>query len=54
LSGGSLPGGISLNSAGVVSGMPTTNGAFSFAAQVTDSYGLAASGTFSLTVSAAV
>jgi hypothetical protein len=53
LSAGLLPGGVTLNSAGVISGTPTTNGNFSFTAQVTDSYGLTASSTFSLTISPA-
>jgi len=52
LTGGSLPGGISLSSAGGISGTPTTNGTFSFTAQVTDYAGLMASGTFALTVAA--
>jgi hypothetical protein len=49
---GSLPGGISLNRAGVISGTPSTNGTFSFTTQVTDSTGLTATGTFSLTIAA--
>jgi hypothetical protein len=52
LTGGSLPDGISLSSAGGISGTPTTNGTFSFTAQVTDYAGLTASGTFALTVAA--
>jgi hypothetical protein len=50
---GSLPGGLTLNSAGVISGTPTTNGTFSFTIQLADTYGLTASSAFTLTVVAA-
>jgi len=38
-SGSTLPAGLSLSSSGVISGTPTTNGSFSFTAQVSDSAG---------------
>jgi hypothetical protein len=53
LTSGSLPTGVSLNSAGVLSGTPTTNGTFSFTLKATDYCGLAATQTFSLTIKAA-
>ena len=53
LASGALPGGLTLNSAGVISGTPATNGTFSFTAQLADAYGLTASSLFSLTIVAA-
>ena len=53
LAGGSLPAGLTLNTAGVISGTPTTNGTFSFTVQIADTYGLTASSTLSITVAAA-
>ncbi len=50
LASGSMPGGLTLNSAGVISGTPTTNGTFNFTAQLADTYGLTASAAFSLTI----
>ena len=53
LAGGALPAGLSLNRAGLLSGTAATNGTFAFSLQVTDSFGLTAAGTFSLTLVAA-
>ena len=51
VSGGSLPPGLTLNaSTGVLSGTPTTVGLYSFTVQVTDSFGLTATQSLSLTV----
>ncbi len=46
LSSGSLPGGLSLSSAGVLSGTPTTAGAFTFTLRVSDSANGTATKTF--------
>ncbi len=53
-SGSSLPGGLSLSTAGVISGTPTATGTFSFSVQVADSSSpqQLASRSFSLTVAA--
>ena len=51
LSTGSLPAGLSLSSAGVISGSATTAGTSSFTVLVTDSAGRVASKAFALTVS---
>lgn len=51
LAGGSLPGGLSLNSAGVLSGTPTNHGAFNFTAQAVDAGNLTTTKAFALTVS---
>jgi hypothetical protein len=53
LAGGALPGGLTLNSAGVISGTPTTNSTFNFTVQLADTYALTASSAFSLTIVAA-
>jgi hypothetical protein len=49
-SNSSLPAGLSLSSAGVISGTPTASGPFSFAVQVTDSAGGVGTQTFSLNI----
>jgi hypothetical protein len=49
---GSLPAGLALSGAGVLSGTPTATGAFGFTIQVKDSAGATASLAFTLTVSA--
>ncbi|MDE3188074.1 MAG: putative Ig domain-containing protein, partial [Acidobacteriota bacterium] len=49
-SGSSLPAGLSLSTAGVISGTPTASGTFNIVITVTDSASNTASGTFSLTV----
>lgn len=50
LTGGSLPVGLTLNSDGTITGVPTTATTASFTAQVTDSVAATATGTFSLTI----
>ncbi|MGA8102224.1 MAG: putative Ig domain-containing protein, partial [Candidatus Acidiferrales bacterium] len=54
LAGGALPSGVSISSAGTISGTPTASGSFTFVAQVTDSGSPAqtAQMTYSLSVSA--
>jgi len=47
---GSLPAGLSLNQAGVISGTPTVFGNFTFGVRVTDSNGAMAVATFTLTI----
>jgi hypothetical protein len=47
---GSLPGGVSLASSGVVAGTPTATGTFAFTVRLTDATGLTASANSSLTV----
>jgi hypothetical protein len=49
---GTLPAGLSLSSAGVISGTPTTSGTKTFTIQVTDSAAATASTIFSLTIGA--
>ena len=50
---GALPAGLTFNgSSGVLSGTPSTSGAFTFTVQVTDAANRSASGTLSLTVTA--
>lgn len=49
-SGSSLPAGLNLSSAGVLSGTPAAAGAFSFTITVTDSASHTSSATFSLTI----
>ncbi|HWC97775.1 MAG TPA: putative Ig domain-containing protein [Candidatus Sulfopaludibacter sp.] len=49
-----LPGGVTATSGGAISGTPTAAGSFSVSATVTDSKGVKASKTFSITISAAV
>lgn len=53
-SGSTLPGGLSLSSAGVLNGTPTASGTPSFTVTVTDSVSNTASATFSLTINASV
>lgn len=48
LSRGTLPGGLTLNGAGVLSGTPTHSGTFSFTVRVADDGGLVATRAFSL------
>jgi hypothetical protein len=50
---GSWPVGLSMSSAGALTGTPTTAGSYAFAAKVTDSASETATQTFSLTVAAA-
>jgi hypothetical protein len=50
---GALPGGLSISSAGVVSGTPTVSGSFSVTLQVTDSAQATATRSYSVTVAAA-
>ena len=50
---GALPGGLSISSAGVISGTPTASGTFSVTLQVTDSAQAAATKAYSVTVAAA-
>ena len=47
---GSVPGGLSLTSGGLLSGMPTTSGDFTLTVRVTDSASTTAQGTFALHV----
>jgi hypothetical protein len=47
---GSLPGGLSLSEAGILSGTPTDSGIFSFTVQVTDDADATATKAFSLTI----
>lgn len=56
ITSGSLPAGVKLSSAGVLSGTPTVSGSFSFGVTVTDTESTAqkASSTFKLTLSAAI
>ena len=51
--GGVLPGGLSLDPSGSVSGTPTTPGTFTFGAKVTDATGAYASATFTIKVAPA-
>jgi hypothetical protein len=50
ITSGTLPPGLTLSTAGVLSGTPTTAGTFSFTVRVADAAGGSASGLFSLTV----
>ncbi|WP_051670000.1 putative Ig domain-containing protein [Bryobacter aggregatus] len=54
LTSGSLPPGLSLSPAGVISGTPTTIGSSTFTLRATDSAGATANGNFTLLVSAPV
>jgi hypothetical protein len=54
ISSGSLPPGLTLDSAGSISGSPTSAGTFTFAAQASDSSGLTANKNLSITVGAAL
>ncbi|MHB8628918.1 MAG: choice-of-anchor Q domain-containing protein [Aggregatilineales bacterium] len=47
---GALPNGLSLNSAGVISGTPTTIGSFTFAVSATDAYGATIAAPQSFTI----
>lgn len=49
---GSLPAGLSLNAAGLISGTPTVFGSFPFTVRVTDSVGAMAIASFSLVINA--
>lgn len=53
-SGSSLPDGLTLSAAGLLSGKPTTAGTPSFSITATDSVGNTASATFSMTIAAGV
>jgi len=50
LAGGTLPHGLSLSTAGVISGVPTAAGTFSFTAKVTDSLNATASRQFTIVI----
>lgn len=50
LSAGTLPGGVMLNSAGIISGTPTNSGTFNFTVGLTDAAGLTATKVFSIYV----
>ena len=49
---GALPDGLNLSTAGLISGIPTLNGDFSFTAQMTDAVGATCTKPFSLTITA--
>lgn len=49
-SGGPLPTGMNISTAGVISGVPSNSGTFTFIAKVTDSNGWTASKNFSVTI----
>jgi hypothetical protein len=53
-SAGTLPTGLTLSSAGVLSGTPTTAGTYSFTVTATDNVGVAASASYTVTISPAV
>jgi hypothetical protein len=50
VTGGSLPGGLTLSAAGVLSGTPTATGLFNFTVEVTDSVNARGSKVFALTI----
>lgn len=52
LAAGTLPPGIALSSAGVISGTPTTTGSFSFTVRATDGFGFTGSQGYTVTVNA--
>ena len=47
---GALPGGVTLSTAGVISGMPTSSGTYNFTARVTDAAGLKADSAYTLAI----
>lgn len=53
ISGGALPAGLALSTAGAISGTPTASGTYSFTARVTDSASNIATQTYSMLVSTA-
>lgn len=53
VTGGTLPTGLSLSSAGVISGTPSAAGTFSFTVQVSDSFSFTATASQTITISAA-
>ena len=53
ISSGSLPGGLTLSSAGALSGTPTNGGTFSFTVQSTDKYGCQGSTAYTVFIGAA-
>ncbi len=53
VTGGALPAGLSLSSAGFVNGTATVAGTYNFTAQVTDTFSISSSKAFSLTVNPA-
>ncbi len=50
ISGGALPSGLALNSAGSIAGTPTASGTFNFTLQVTDNLGAVATKAIALTI----
>ncbi len=50
LTAGALPGGLTLSSGGVISGTPTSTGAFNFTVKATDSLGTSGSKALSITI----
>ncbi|HUL51199.1 MAG TPA: LamG-like jellyroll fold domain-containing protein, partial [Candidatus Nitrosotalea sp.] len=52
--GGMLPGGLTLTSGGVLSGVPSVSGTFNFVVRVTDAVGLFGDQTFTLEISAPI
>lgn len=52
LASGALPTGLSLSSAGVISGTPTATGTFTFTVQVTDANGSTGTTTFQIIIAA--
>ena len=53
LTGGSLPGGVTLASSGIISGTPSAAGSFTFQVTVRDSQQASATGSFTVTITAA-
>jgi uncharacterized protein (TIGR03437 family) len=54
LLGGTLPGGLSLDGSGTLLGTPNRAGSYAFTAQVTDTAGASASGSFTITIDPAL
>ena len=52
--GGALPGGLTFDATGLLSGTPTAAGAFNFTAQVTDAVSATTNGNFALTINPAL